>query len=116
MKPIVMKMMRNGLCSGKYAIRKGAAARLILSDSHIRIETAVSMNAWQVRNSSFALPAVENSVHAVIPKNAAGARARSDTAFDMIESPMLLRKYFRLKRILETGVRGFLPPHISISR
>lgn len=45
MNPIVMKIMRNGLCSGKYAIRKGAAARLILSDSHIRIETAVSRNA-----------------------------------------------------------------------
>ena len=69
-----------------------------------------------MRNSSFAFWAVENSVHAVIPKKVAGARARSDTAFDMIESPRLFRKYFRLIRILETGVRCFLLPHISIRR
>lgn len=113
---IVMKIMRKGDFSGKCAMRNGAAARLNLSDIHIISETAVSMNAWQVRKSSLALWAVENSEKAVIPKKAAGASVISDTAFDMIESPRLFRKYFRLMSILESGVSDFRLLQSSVRR
>lgn len=109
-------IIRRGLYSGKCTMRKGAAARLIFSESHSSRETAVSIKAWQVRKSSPAVLAVEKSDQAVIPKNTAGARAIRAAAFERIASPRLFRKNFRLMSIRETGVTCLLPPHISIRR
>ncbi len=59
---------------------------------------------------------MENREQAVIPKKTAGASAIIEAAFDRIEIPRLLRKHFRLIRILESGVTDRLPPQSSISR
>ncbi len=107
MKPAENIIARNAVSFGNRTKRYGTAVKLSFSESQRMTDTTVRNRAFTARKASRGLSLSPVSPYAAVPKNTAGASARSPAAFVHNAAEMLRLKVHFLSSIREKASQRF---------
>ena len=95
--------VRKAVCCGYLTSRKGTAAKLSFTDSHMTADNAAKNMAFAARNISVPRSLPLSSSYAHAPKNITGTSPRSPMALVQSAAEMLLLRVRLLSTVRENG-------------